>query len=84
MCTQGLNLFRVLVAALKPILPQTSVQAEEFLAAPVYAWQDLDSPLLAHAVKPYLPLFTRIDPKKIDAMTEASKDTMGAAPTAAP
>ena len=77
-CTQGLNLFRVLVAALKPILPQTSVQAEEFLAAPVYAWQDLDAPLLAHAVKPYLPLFTRIDPKKIDTMTEASKDTMGA------
>ncbi|MEO6104760.1 MAG: methionine--tRNA ligase subunit beta, partial [Pseudoxanthomonas sp.] len=77
-CTQGLNLFRVLVAALKPILPQTSAQAEEFLAAPMYAWQDLDVPLLAHVVKPYLPLFTRIDPKKIDAMTEASKDTMGA------
>lgn len=82
-CTQGLNLFRVLVAALKPILPHTSTQAEAFLASPVYAWRDLDAPLLAHAVKPYVPLFTRIDPKKIDAMTEASKDTMGApAPTA--
>lgn len=79
-CTQGLNLFRVLVAALKPILPHTSAQAEAFLASPVYAWRDLDAPLLAHAVKPYIPLFTRIDPKKIDAMTEASKDTMGAAP----
>jgi len=82
-CTQGLNLFRVLVAALKPILPHTATQAEEFLAAPVYAWQDLDTPLLAHTVKPYLPLFTRIDPKKIDAMTEASKDTMGAPPAPA-
>jgi methionyl-tRNA synthetase len=83
-CTQGLNLFRVLAAALKPILPHTSIQAEAFLAAPVYAWQDLDMPLLAHSVKPYLPLFTRIDPKQIDAMTEASKDTMVApAPTAA-
>ena len=81
-CTQGLNLFRVLVAALKPILPHTSAQAEAFLASPVYAWRDLDAPLLAHAVKPYAPLFTRIDPKKIDAMTEASKDTMGAAPAA--
>lgn len=79
-CTQGLNLFRVLVAALKPILPHTSSQAEAFLASPVYAWQDLDLPLLAHAVQPYVPLFTRIDPKKIDAMTEASRDTMGAAP----
>ncbi|HEY5971289.1 MAG TPA: methionine--tRNA ligase [Pseudoxanthomonas sp.] len=79
-CTQGLNLFRILAAALKPILPHTSVQTEAFLAAPVYAWQDLDAPLLGHTVKPYLPLFTRIDPKRIDAMTEASKDTMGAAP----
>ncbi|MET0889471.1 MAG: methionine--tRNA ligase [Stenotrophomonas maltophilia] len=82
-CTQGLNLFRVLVAALKPILPHTSTQAEAFLASPVYAWQDLDAPLLGHSVKPYVPLFTRIDPKKIDAMTEASKDTMGATPTTA-
>ena len=80
-CTQGLNLFRVLVAALKPILPHTSTQAETFLASPVYAWQDLDTPLLAHVVKPYLPLFTRIDPKKIDAMTEASKETMSAPAT---
>ncbi len=83
-CTQGLNLFRVLVAALKPILPNTSAQAEAFLAAPVYAWRDLDAPLLAHAVKPYAPLFTRIDPKMIAAMTEASKDTMQANEPASP
>ncbi len=79
-CTQGLNLFRILAAALKPILPHTSAQAEAFLTSPVYAWRDLDAPLLVRAVEPYAPLFTRIDPKMIDAMTEASKDTMGAAP----
>ncbi|MBP3985815.1 methionine--tRNA ligase [Pseudoxanthomonas helianthi] len=78
-CTQGLNLFRVLTAALKPILPRTATQAEEFLASPVYAWGDLDAPLRAHRIKPYAPLFTRIDPKLIDAMTEASKDTLAAA-----
>ncbi|RZA26860.1 MAG: methionine--tRNA ligase subunit beta, partial [Lysobacteraceae bacterium] len=77
-CSQGLNLFRVLVAALKPILPRTAVQAEEFLAAPVYAWRDLEAPLLAHAVKTYQPLFTRIDPKKTDAMIETSRDTLAA------
>ena len=87
-CTQGLNLFRILAAALKPILPRTSAQAEAFLASPVYSWRDLDAPLLAHVVEPYAPLFTRIDPKMIDAMTEASKDTLaapvvaGAAPAA--
>jgi len=82
-CTQGLNLFRVLAAALKPVLPRTAAQAEEFLAAPVYAWQDLDMPLLAHIIKPYAPLFTRIDIKLIDAMTEASKDTMQSNPAPA-
>lgn len=81
-CTQGLNLFRVLVAALKPVLPRTSAQAETFLQAPVQAWPDLDAPLLSHAIQPYTALFTRIDPKLIDAMTEASKDTLQTAPAA--
>jgi len=75
-CTQGLNLFRVLAAALKPVLPRLAQHAEAFLAAPVVVWSDLDKPLLAHRINAYAPLFTRIDPKQIDAMTEASKETM--------
>lgn len=78
-CTQGLNLFRVLAAALKPVLPRVAAQAEAFLAAPVAHWRDLDAPLLAHRIAAYVPLFTRIDPKQIHAMTEASKDTLAAA-----
>ncbi|WP_141453336.1 methionine--tRNA ligase [Pseudoxanthomonas sp. z9] len=81
-CTQGLNLFRVLAAALKPVLPRTADQAEAFLASPVTAWPDLDAPLTGRSIQPYTALFTRIDPKLIDAMTEASKETL--APTAAP
>ncbi|WP_394686445.1 methionine--tRNA ligase [uncultured Xanthomonas sp.] len=83
-CTQGLNLFRVLAAALKPVLPRTCAEAEAFLSAPLGAWDDLDAPLLAHAIQPYAPLFTRIDPKLLDAMTDASKDTLAPTPTAAP
>ncbi|WP_295913270.1 methionine--tRNA ligase [uncultured Xanthomonas sp.] len=83
-CTQGLNLFRVLAAALKPVLPRTCAEAEAFLSAPLGAWEDLDAPLLAHAIQPYAPLFTRIDPKLLDAMTDASKDTLAPTPTAAP
>ncbi|MRH00523.1 methionine--tRNA ligase [Xanthomonas sontii] len=82
-CTQGLNLFRVLAAALKPVLPRTCAEAEAFLSAPLGAWEDLDAPLLAHAIQPYAPLFTRIDPKLLDAMTDASKDTLAPAPAAA-
>ncbi|MGH8054110.1 MAG: methionine--tRNA ligase [Stenotrophomonas sp.] len=82
-CTQGLNLFRVLVAALKPVLPATALQAEAFLNAPVLGWDDIATPLTAHSIATYMPLFTRIDPKMIDAMTDASKDTLAAAPAAA-
>ena len=83
-CTQGLNLFRVLAAALKPVLPRVAQQAEAFLVAPVGHWRDLDAPLLGHRIAEYTPLFTRIDPKQIDAMTDASKDTMTASAPATP
>ena len=82
-CTQGLNLFRVLAAALAPVLPRTSAEASAFLGAPVLAWSDLEAPLLDRHINTYSPLFTRIDSKLIDAMTEASKDTLAAAPAAA-
>ncbi|WP_334178729.1 methionine--tRNA ligase [Pseudoxanthomonas sp.] len=85
-CTQGLNLFRVLAAALKPVLPRTAAEAEAFLSAPVITWTDVAAPLQGgHTIQPYSPLFTRIDPKLIDAMTDASKDTLAApVPAAAP
>ncbi len=79
-CTQGLNLFRVLVTALKPVLPATALQAESFLNAPVQGWDDITKPLTAHTIAAYVALFTRIDPKMIDAMTDASKDTLSAQP----
>ncbi|HZX76500.1 methionine--tRNA ligase [Lysobacter sp.] len=75
-CTQGLNLFRVLNAALKPVLPRVSAQAEAFLAAPVATWSDVAAPLLSHRIASYTPLFTRIDPKQIENMIEASKDSL--------
>jgi methionyl-tRNA synthetase len=83
-CTQGLNLFRVLAAALKPVLPRTTAQAEAFLDAPVAQWSDLATPLTGRGIKPYAPLFTRIDPRHIDAMIDASKDTLAATATATP
>ncbi|MGH8074851.1 MAG: methionine--tRNA ligase [Lysobacter sp.] len=81
-CTQGLNLFRVIAAALRPVLPAMSRGIEEFLDAPLAAWSDLDAPLLDRAIRPYSPLFTRIDPKQITAMTEDSKEDLKPADTA--
>ncbi|MGQ4584074.1 methionine--tRNA ligase [Lysobacter sp. F60174L2] len=75
-CTQGLNLFRVLSTALKPVLPRVTAQAEAFLDSPVSAWGGIATPLTGHRIAAYTPLFTRIDPKLIEAMTEASKESL--------
>ena len=78
-CTQGLNLFRILAGALAPVMPGLARQVETFLAAPLQRWDDVATPLLDHPINVYQPLFTRIDPKQIESMTEASKETMPAA-----
>ncbi len=83
-CTTALNLFRLIAAYLKPVLPEIATQAEAFLASPVAQWSDLDAPLLDHTIQAYTPLFIRIDPKQIDAMTEASKESLQPAAPATP
>ncbi|KGM57169.1 methionyl-tRNA synthetase [Lysobacter arseniciresistens ZS79] len=83
-CTQALNLFRVLNTALKPVLPRVTAQAEAFLDAPVAGWDAIAAPLTAHRIATYTPLFTRIDPKLIEAMTEASKESMKSTDSSAP
>ena len=44
----GINLFRVLVAYLKPVLPETVIQAEAFLNIEPLTWPDIGTPLLNH------------------------------------
>ncbi|GAB3735553.1 methionine--tRNA ligase [Silanimonas algicola] len=82
-CTQGLNLFRLLAIGLKPILPALCARAEAFLDAPVSGWADAATPLLGRAIRPYEPLLTRIETKQIDTMIDASKDSLAAAAEAA-
>jgi methionyl-tRNA synthetase len=77
-CTMGINLFRVLVAYLKPVLPVTVEQAEAFLNIDSLTWADINTPLLGHEINKFKPLMTRIESDKIDAILEASKQTMAA------
>ena len=77
-CTQGINLFRVLITYLAPVLPFTSDKASAFLGHSVQRWDILDQPLLGVKVEPFKPLLTRIDPVRIAAMVEDSKDSLQA------
>ena len=72
-CTQGLNLFRVLMLYLKPVLPRTAENAEAFLNLPPQQWSDAGTPLLNHAINKYEALLTRVGDKPIQAMLEDSK-----------
>ncbi len=73
-CSMGLNLFRVLMIYLKPILPKTAKQVEEFLNVPELSWNDREKPLLNHTLREFQPLITRIDPKQIEALKMSAKE----------
>lgn len=81
-CSQGIQMFRVLMGYLKPVLPKLAERSEAFLQAEL-TWENLAQPLLAHQIAPFKALFSRLDPKQIDAMIEASK-AENAAVNAAP
>lgn len=71
-CSMGIQLFRVLMGYLKPVLPQLAERAEAFLQSEL-TWDNLTHPLLAHSIAPFKALFNRLDSKQIDTMIEASK-----------
>ncbi len=84
-CTQGLNLFRLLVTYLKPVVPSLAGESEAFLNIPSQSWPDISTePLLNHRINDFKPLLTRVDPDKIDAMVEASKESLEPAVASGP
>jgi methionyl-tRNA synthetase len=64
-CTQGINLFRVLMSCLAPVLPQMAGKAGKFLRAPMTDWNAIATPLLGTTIEAYEPLATRLDPKVV-------------------
>lgn len=80
-CTQGLNMFRLLMTYLKPILPATAEKSERFLNTKLH-WSNIDIPLLSHRINKFEPLLTRIEKEQIDAITEASTENMPSEATA--
>lgn len=82
-CSLGLNLFRLMIIYLKPILPHLAQQVESFLNITPLTWNDLQQPLLSHTINLFQPLLQRIEPEKIKAMQNAAQENT-APPTAAP
>jgi methionyl-tRNA synthetase len=58
------------------VVPFTAATAAEFLGVELDKWSDLDQPMLNVPINTFLPLMTRVDPLKIDAMVEDSKENL--------
>ncbi|WP_163922150.1 methionine--tRNA ligase [Photobacterium sp. Alg240-V54] len=76
-CTVGINLFRVLMAYLKPVMPKLAERTEGFLNETL-TWEGIETPLTNHEVTKFKALFNRIDPAHVAAMVEASKEEAAA------
>jgi methionyl-tRNA synthetase len=74
--TLALNYFRLLAIWLAPAVPATAARAFDFLDDTPTRFDAADEPLLDHAIRPFKTLATRIDPKQIAAMIEASKESL--------
>ncbi|MEZ9904883.1 methionine--tRNA ligase [Vibrio breoganii] len=76
-CSVGINLFRVLMAYLKPVMPELAARTEGFLNQEL-TWEGVATPLTDHEISKFKALFNRVDPKKVEAMVEASKEDAAA------
>ncbi|MFN8997544.1 MAG: methionine--tRNA ligase [Betaproteobacteria bacterium] len=80
-CTEAIALFRLLTVYLKPVLPAVAARVEAFLGVPPLAWADAATDLPeGHRIQAYQHLMARIDPKQVEALVEANRESLKPAP----
>lgn len=83
-CTNALLGFYNLSILIKPVLPALVENVEKLFSTPNLQWSDLGTkptnPIRAKSIKEFQHLMARIDPKQIEAMTEANKENLQVAP----
>ncbi|MCP1440398.1 methionyl-tRNA synthetase [Erwinia persicina] len=77
-CSMGINMFRVLMTWLKPVLPSLSERAEAFLNQEL-SWDGIAQPLRDHTLSAFKALYNRVEMDKVNALIEASKEDAAAA-----
>lgn len=76
--SMGINLFRILMIYLKPVLPALAEKSAGFLNDPLL-WEGHTSWLNSHKIEKFKALMTRVEMDKVDAMVEDSKQNLEAA-----
>ncbi|MFM7395696.1 MAG: methionine--tRNA ligase [Gammaproteobacteria bacterium] len=80
--TQGINLFRVLMVYLAPVLPDMACHAAGFLGAPLSRFSEVDTPLLGTPLAAYQPLAQRLDPKVVNELVATTNTPAANTPVA--
>ena len=71
-CTDGLNMFKVLAGYLKPIIPNCVDKIEKILQCESLSWENIDNQLMSKKIDKFEPIINRIDSESIESMRAES------------
>ena len=71
-CTDGLNMFKVLAGYLKPIIPNCVDKIEKILQCESLSWENIDNQLISKKIDKFEPIINRIDSESIESMRAES------------
>ena len=71
-CTDGLNMFKVLAGYLKPIIPDCVDKIEKILQCESLSWENIDNQLISKKIDKFEPIINRIDSESIESMRAES------------
>ncbi|RUO60226.1 methionine--tRNA ligase [Pseudidiomarina insulisalsae] len=71
-CSIGINLFRLLMIYLTPVVPDLAQRVQQFLNED-FSWDSHRQLLKGHAIEPFKALLQRIDMDNVNNMIDASK-----------
>ncbi len=77
-CTMGINMFRILMTWLKPVVPELAAKAEAFLNTEL-TWDSASTPLLGHDINKFKAMMQRVEKDKVENMVEESKEEIATA-----
>ena len=72
-CTDGLNLFRILIGYLKPVLPNISIKVENILLCESINWKNIDTLLLDKDINNFRPIIARVNDDDLESMKNRNK-----------
>lgn len=75
-CSVAINIFRQLMVYLAPVLPELTDNAKAFLNINDLSFASRHEALVDHKINKFKPLMQRIEQPQLDAMVEASKESL--------